>query len=84
MKALVKSEARPDIWMKDIAEPKVGPNDVLIKIVDTDLAQPSHDLPAGLITEPVPILRVVLAEVADRDDGSDRIAALGCHGRIKA
>ena len=35
MKALVKSEAKPGIWMKDIEEPKVGPNDVLIKIAKT-------------------------------------------------
>jgi threonine 3-dehydrogenase len=35
VKALVKSEARPGIWMKDIPEPKVGPNDVLIKIAKT-------------------------------------------------
>jgi threonine 3-dehydrogenase len=35
MKALVKSEARPGIWMKDIAEPTVGHNDVLIKIAKT-------------------------------------------------
>src|SRR6478752_1656314 len=35
MKALVKKEAAPGIWMKDIAEPKVGPNDVLIKIAKT-------------------------------------------------
>ncbi|HUL82740.1 MAG TPA: L-threonine 3-dehydrogenase [Gammaproteobacteria bacterium] len=35
MKALVKSEAKPGIWMKDIAEPKVGPNDVLIEIGKT-------------------------------------------------
>ena len=35
MKALVKSEARPGIWMKDIAVPTVGPNDVLIKIAKT-------------------------------------------------
>jgi len=35
MKALVKSEAKPGIWMKDIPEPKVGPNDVLIKIAKT-------------------------------------------------
>src|SRR5499426_3913171 len=35
MKALVKSEARPGIWMKDIDVPKVGPNDVLIKIGKT-------------------------------------------------
>src|SRR4051794_4167517 len=35
MKALVKSEAKPGIWMKDIEVPKVGPNDVLIKIGKT-------------------------------------------------
>jgi threonine 3-dehydrogenase len=35
MKALVKSEPRPGIWMKDVAEPTVGPNDVLIKIAKT-------------------------------------------------
>jgi threonine 3-dehydrogenase len=35
MKALVKAEARPGMWMKDIPEPTVGPNDVLIKIAKT-------------------------------------------------
>src|SRR3982750_3920069 len=35
MKALVKSEARPGVRMKDIEVPKVGPNDVLIKIHKT-------------------------------------------------
>ncbi len=35
MKALVKSEAKPGIWMKDIEVPKVGHNDVLIKIHKT-------------------------------------------------
>ena len=35
MKALVKAEARPGIWMKDIPEPTIGPNDVLIKIAKT-------------------------------------------------
>src|SRR6187431_28294 len=35
MKALVKKEAAPGIWMMDIEEPKVGPNDVLIKIAKT-------------------------------------------------
>ena len=32
MKALVKKHAEPGIWMEDIAEPNVGPNDVLIKV----------------------------------------------------
>jgi threonine 3-dehydrogenase len=35
MKALVKKEAAPGIWMDDIAEPKVGHNDVLIEIGKT-------------------------------------------------
>jgi threonine 3-dehydrogenase len=32
MKALVKARAEPGIWMQDIPEPKVGHNDVLIKV----------------------------------------------------
>jgi threonine 3-dehydrogenase len=35
MKALVKKEAAPGIWMEDIPEPKVGHNDVLIEIGKT-------------------------------------------------
>jgi threonine 3-dehydrogenase len=35
VKALVKKEATRGIWMADIPEPKVGPNDVLIKIEKT-------------------------------------------------
>jgi threonine 3-dehydrogenase len=35
MKALVKKQATRGIWMADIPEPKVGPNDVLIKIEKT-------------------------------------------------
>jgi threonine 3-dehydrogenase len=37
MKALVKKEARPGIWMEDVPEPTVGPNDVLIRIVKTSI-----------------------------------------------
>ena len=29
MKALVKKEAAPGIWLDDVPEPKVGPNDVV-------------------------------------------------------
>ena len=35
MKALVKAKRAPGIWMEDVPEPKVGPNDVLIKIRKT-------------------------------------------------
>src|SRR5579862_7381628 len=35
MKALVKEQAAPGIWLTDIPEPKVGHNDVLIEIAKT-------------------------------------------------
>src|ERR1700684_4634202 len=35
MKALVKKERRPGIWLDEIPEPKVGPNDVLIEVSKT-------------------------------------------------
>jgi threonine 3-dehydrogenase len=35
MKALVKQQAAPGIWLEDIPEPKVGHNDVLIEIAKT-------------------------------------------------
>jgi threonine 3-dehydrogenase len=35
MKALVKSKAEPGIWMADVAEPTIGPNDVLIHMRKT-------------------------------------------------
>ncbi len=35
MKALVKKEAAPGIWLEDVPEPKVGHNDVLITIGKT-------------------------------------------------
>ena len=35
MKALVKSQRAPGIWMESVPEPKVGHNDVLIKIRKT-------------------------------------------------
>lgn len=37
MKALVKRQAGPGIWMEDIPEPRVGPNDVLIQIRKTSI-----------------------------------------------
>ncbi len=35
MKALVKARAEPGIWLQDIAEPRVGHNDVLIRVRKT-------------------------------------------------
>ena len=35
MKAIIKKERSPGIWMSDVSEPKIGPNDVLIKLKKT-------------------------------------------------
>jgi threonine 3-dehydrogenase len=35
MKALFKLKAEPGIWMTEVAEPELGPNDVLVKIKKT-------------------------------------------------
>jgi threonine 3-dehydrogenase len=35
MKALVKAKAEPGIWMADVPEPTIGPNDVLIRMNKT-------------------------------------------------
>ena len=32
MKALVKAKREPGIWMEDVPEPEIGPNDVLIRV----------------------------------------------------
>jgi threonine 3-dehydrogenase len=35
MKALVKAKAEPGIWMADVPEPTIGPNDVMIRMKKT-------------------------------------------------
>jgi len=37
MKALVKSKSEPGLWLEDVPEPKIGINDVLIKIHRTGI-----------------------------------------------
>jgi threonine 3-dehydrogenase len=37
MKALVKRKAEPGLWLEEVPEPKVGPNDVLIKVDRTGI-----------------------------------------------
>ncbi len=37
MKALVKAKAEPGIWLEDVPEPEVGPNDVLIQVHKTSI-----------------------------------------------
>ena len=35
MKALIKKEARPGLWLEDVPKPELGINDVLIKVKRT-------------------------------------------------
>ncbi len=37
MKALVKSESRPGLWLQDVPEPSAGINDVLIRVLRTGI-----------------------------------------------
>ncbi|MFJ8444203.1 L-threonine 3-dehydrogenase [Kitasatospora griseola] len=37
MKALVKLDAAPGLWMTDVPEPEIGPGDVLIKVLRTGI-----------------------------------------------
>ncbi|GLR61974.1 hypothetical protein GCM10007919_67040 [Rhizobium indigoferae] len=37
MKALVKAEAQPGLWLDDRPMPSIGPDDVLIKINKTGI-----------------------------------------------
>ncbi|RDE10675.1 L-threonine 3-dehydrogenase [Pelagibacterium lacus] len=37
MKALVKAEARPGLWMQQVPIPEIGPDDVLVKVTKTGI-----------------------------------------------
>ena len=37
MKALVKKESRPGLWLQEVPEPVVGINDVLIRVLQTGI-----------------------------------------------
>ncbi len=37
MKALVKAKAEPGLWMQDVPEPEIGPDDVLIRVRKTGI-----------------------------------------------
>ena len=44
MRALVKSRAEPGIWMEEIDQPAVGPNDVLVEVAKSSICgyRPPH------------------------------------------
>jgi threonine 3-dehydrogenase len=71
MKALVKSKAEPGIWMQDISEPVLGPNDVLIKIKMTAICGTDihlynwDDWAKNRISVPLVIGHEFVGEIAD-------------------
>ncbi|MEN7342362.1 MAG: L-threonine 3-dehydrogenase [Pseudomonadota bacterium] len=89
MKALVKKHAEPGIWMEDIAEPEVGPNDVLIKVRRTaicgtdihiyrwdDWAQQTIPVPMAVGHEFSGVVVACGSEVRGFSEG-DRVSAEG-------
>jgi len=37
LKALVKAEAGPGLWLRDVPEPEPGPGEVLIRVLRTGI-----------------------------------------------
>lgn len=74
MKALVKSKAEPGIWMQDVPEPVLGPNDVLIKIKKTAICGTDihlynwDDWAKNRITIPLVIGHEFVGEIAKLGD----------------
>ena len=77
MKALVKAEAAPGLWLKDIPEPEVHPGEVLIRVLrtgicGTDLHVRSWDAWAqGAIKPPVVLGHEIAGRVVAVGDGVD-------------
>lgn len=80
MKAIVKSKAEKGIWMEDVPMPKVGPNDILLKvkkaaICGTDLHIYKWDEWAQqTIKTPVTIGHEYMGEVMEVGSEVDRVA----------
>ena len=77
MKALVKAEAAPGLWLQDVPEPEVHPGEVLIRVLrtgicGTDLHVRSWDAWAqGAIKTPVVLGHEVAGRVVAVGDGVD-------------
>jgi threonine 3-dehydrogenase len=60
MKALVKSEASPGLWLKDIPQPSIGINDLLIRVLRTGICGTDLHIydwdPWAQRTVPVPLV----------------------------
>lgn len=82
MKALVKQRAEPGLWLEDIAEPRPGPNEVLIRVLKTGIcgtdvhihtwdewARKTIPVPMAIGHEFVGSIAAVGANVADFAEG---------------
>jgi len=89
MKALVKKQAAPGLWMEDVPVPPIGPNDVLIRIRKTAIcgtdvhiydwdAWAQKTVPVPMVTghEYVGVIEKVGDEVADYKPG-ERVTGEG-------
>ena len=89
MKALVKKYRKPGLWMDDVPEPTIGPNDVLIRIKQTSVCGTDvhiykwdewaqRTIPVPMVTghEYVGVIEEVGSEVTEYQPG-DRVTGEG-------
>ena len=78
MRALVKAKAEPGIWLQNVPEPRVGPNDVLIRVHKTSICGTDLHIEAwdewasATIPVPMPVgheYMGVVAEVGSEVEG---------------
>ena len=91
MKALVKAEAAPGLWLKDVAEPKPGPGEVLIHVLRTGICGTDLHIDAWnewaqeTIHPPLVIGHEFVGEVAALGEGVESVYVgelVGAEGHI--
>ncbi len=91
MKALVKAEARPGLWLQEVPDPTPGPGEVLIRVLrtgicGTDLHIDSwNEWAQATIHPPLVVGHEFVGEVAKLGDGVESVYAgelVGAEGHI--
>ena len=91
MKALVKAKAEPGLWLQDVAEPKAGPGEVLIRVLRTGICGTDLHIDAwnewaqATIKPPLVVGHEFVGEIAAVGEGVESVYAgelVGAEGHI--
>ncbi len=91
MKALVKAEAAPGLWLRDVPEPEPGPGEVLIRVLRTGICGTDLHIEAwnewaqAVIHPPLVVGHEFVGEVAKLGEGVESIhegELVGAEGHI--